>query len=170
MVSRIKIYETLQTLTCFISCICNDPSGPNCLKMAQIKLRTEVWSSGLQEVSKSKMLSLAYMNDTSVLSIKTSVEDSWDRLTKLDSYYSDKLILMLFDRVVVSNKTFVQFERLKQIEWASAWNWLIVNTLYIYRYIPWSGKYILINIERVNKHSVTILGLRVVTPAGLEPG
>ena len=30
--------------------------------------------------------------------------------------------------------------------------------------------YILINIERVNKHSVTILGQRVVTPAGLEPG
>ena len=30
--------------------------------------------------------------------------------------------------------------------------------------------YILINIERVSKHSVTILGQRVVTPAGLEPG
>ena len=29
--------------------------------------------------------------------------------------------------------------------------------------------YILINIERVSKHSVTILGQRVVTPAGLEP-
>ena len=27
-----------------------------------------------------------------------------------------------------------------------------------------------INIERVGKHSVTILGLRVVTPAGTEPG
>ena len=30
--------------------------------------------------------------------------------------------------------------------------------------------YILINIERVSKHSVTILGQRVVTPAALEPG
>ena len=30
--------------------------------------------------------------------------------------------------------------------------------------------YILINIERVSKHSVTILGQRVVTPAGPEPG
>ena len=30
--------------------------------------------------------------------------------------------------------------------------------------------YILINIERVSKHSVTILRQRVVTPAGLEPG
>ena len=30
--------------------------------------------------------------------------------------------------------------------------------------------YILINIERVNKHSVIILGLQVETPAGLEPG
>ena len=38
------------------------------------------------------------------------------------------------------------------------------------RHIPGSGKYILINIERVSKHPVTILGLRVVTPAGLEPG
>ena len=28
----------------------------------------------------------------------------------------------------------------------------------------------LINTERVSKHSVTIFGLRVVTPAGLEPG
>ena len=27
-----------------------------------------------------------------------------------------------------------------------------------------------INIERVSKHSVTILGQRVVRPAGLEPG
>ena len=42
--------------------------------------------------------------------------------------------------------------------------------MYIYKHIPWSGKYILIKIERVSKHSVTILGLRVVTPAGLEPG
>ena len=30
--------------------------------------------------------------------------------------------------------------------------------------------YILINIEQVSKHSVTILGQHVVTPAGLEPG
>ena len=30
--------------------------------------------------------------------------------------------------------------------------------------------YILINIERVSKHSVSILGQRVVTPAGLAPG
>ena len=30
--------------------------------------------------------------------------------------------------------------------------------------------YILINIEPVSKHSVTILGQRVVTSAGLEPG
>ena len=30
--------------------------------------------------------------------------------------------------------------------------------------------YILINTERVSKHSVSILGQRVVTPAGLEPG
>ena len=30
--------------------------------------------------------------------------------------------------------------------------------------------YLLINIERVSKHSVTILGQRVVTLAGLEPG
>ena len=37
-------------------------------------------------------------------------------------------------------------------------------------HIPWNGKYILINIERVSKHSIIILGLRVVTPAGLEPG
>ena len=29
--------------------------------------------------------------------------------------------------------------------------------------------YILINIEQVSKHSVIILGQRVVTPAGLEP-
>ena len=28
----------------------------------------------------------------------------------------------------------------------------------------------LINTERASKHSVTILGLRVITPAGLEPG
>ena len=27
-----------------------------------------------------------------------------------------------------------------------------------------------INIERVGKHSVTILRIRVVTPAGIEPG
>ena len=26
MVNRIKIYETLQWLTCFINCICSDPS------------------------------------------------------------------------------------------------------------------------------------------------
>ena len=30
--------------------------------------------------------------------------------------------------------------------------------------------YILISIERVSKHSVTILEQRAVTPAGLEPG
>ena len=30
--------------------------------------------------------------------------------------------------------------------------------------------YILINMERVSKHSVTIRGQREVTPAGLEPG
>ena len=30
--------------------------------------------------------------------------------------------------------------------------------------------YILINIEQVSKYSVTIVGQRVVTPAGLEPG
>ena len=30
--------------------------------------------------------------------------------------------------------------------------------------------YLLINIERVSKHSVMILGQCVVTPAGLEPG
>ena len=36
--------------------------------------------------------------------------------------------------------------------------------------MKWYMYYILINIERVSKHSVTILGLRVVTPAGLEPG
>ena len=30
--------------------------------------------------------------------------------------------------------------------------------------------YLLINIKRVSKHSVTILGQRVVTLAGLEPG
>ena len=30
--------------------------------------------------------------------------------------------------------------------------------------------YILINMERVSKHSATILGQRVVTSAGLEPG
>ena len=30
--------------------------------------------------------------------------------------------------------------------------------------------YILINIERVSKHSVTILGQLVVKPAGLETG
>ena len=30
--------------------------------------------------------------------------------------------------------------------------------------------YILINIKRVSKHSVIILGQRVVTHAGLEPG
>ena len=29
--------------------------------------------------------------------------------------------------------------------------------------------YILINIERVSKHSITILELHVVTPAGREP-
>ena len=38
------------------------------------------------------------------------------------------------------------------------------------RHIQQSGKYSLINIERVSKHSVTILGLRMVTPAGLKPG
>ena len=31
-------------------------------------------------------------------------------------------------------------------------------------------KYSLINIGRMSKHSVTILGLRVVNSAGLEPG
>ena len=41
------------------------------------------------------------------------------------------------------------------------------NTVYI---IIQDGKYILINIERVSKHSIIILGLRVVTLAGLEPG
>ena len=41
---------------------------------------------------------------------------------------------------------------------------------YISWHIPCSGKYILINIKRVSKHTVTILGLRVLTPAGLEPG
>ena len=35
----------------------------------------------------------------------------------------------------------------------------------VHVYIQWSGKYILINIERVSEHSVTILGLHVVTPA-----
>ena len=54
-------------------------------------------------------------------------------------------------------------ERLHEIDW-------LVNTMHIYRHIPWNGKHILINIERMSKHSVTILGLRVVTPAGLEPG
>ena len=34
-------------------------------------------------------------------------------------------------------------------------------------YVPF---YILINTEQVSKHFVTILGLHVVTPAGLEPG
>ena len=29
--------------------------------------------------------------------------------------------------------------------------------------------YILINIKRVSKHSITNLGQRVVTPAGLDP-
>ena len=30
--------------------------------------------------------------------------------------------------------------------------------------------YILINIEQVSKYSVTILGQRVITPTGLDPG
>ena len=86
------------------------------------------------------------------------------------SYCSDKRIFMLSDRIVVSNKNIYAIWKTKLTEWAAAWNWLTVNTMYIYRHITWSGKYILINIERVSKHSVAILGLRVVTPAGLEPG
>ena len=37
------------------------------------------------------------------------------RLAKLDSYCSDKLIFMLSDRIVVSNKSFMQFERLNRL-------------------------------------------------------
>ena len=65
---------------------------------------------------KSKMLSLArtsiYVNDTSVLSIKKVVGGQLrlKGLAKLDSYCSDKLIFMLSDRIVVSNKTVMQFE------------------------------------------------------------
>ena len=36
-------------------------------------------------------------------------------LDKLDSYCSDKLIFMLSDRIVVSNKTFMQLERLNRL-------------------------------------------------------
>ena len=39
--------------------------------------------------------------------------------------------------------------------------------VHIQAHIPWNDKYILINIVRVSKHSVTIPGMRVVTPAGL---
>ena len=36
-------------------------------------------------------------------------------LDKLDSYCSDKLIFMLSNRIVVSNKTFMQLERLNRL-------------------------------------------------------
>ena len=62
------------------------------------------------------MLSLAwtskYVNNTSVLSIKKSEEEG---PTKLDSYCSDKLIFILSDRIIVSNKTFMQLERLNRL-------------------------------------------------------
>ena len=59
---------------------------------------------------KSKMLSLArtskYVKDTNVLSIKKvrGGQLGLKGLAKLDSYCSDKLIFMLFDRIVMSNK------------------------------------------------------------------
>ena len=56
-----------------------------------------------------------------------------------------------------------------QIDWVSICMKLTEGKYNVW-HIPWHGKYILINIELVSKHSVTILGLRVVTPAGLEPG
>ena len=117
---------------------------------------------------KSKMLSLArslkYVNNTSVLSTKKWEEDSYDWkdspnwiVIVVSNLYSCLLIELLW------NKNIYAFWKTKQTEWVSACNWLTVNAMYI-------SLYILVNIERVSKHSVTILGLRMVTPAGLEPG
>ena len=36
-------------------------------------------------------------------------------LAKLDSYCSEKLIFIFSDRIVVSNKAFMQFERLNRL-------------------------------------------------------
>ena len=68
-----------------------------------------------------RMLSLAqtskYVNGTSVLSIKKFRRGQLGQkgLAKLDSYCSHKLIFMLSDRIVVSNKTFMQFEILNRL-------------------------------------------------------
>ena len=64
---------------------------------------------------KSKMLSLArtskYVNDKCVEHQKVrGGQLGLKGLAKLDSYCSDKLIFMLSDRIVVSNKTFMQFD------------------------------------------------------------
>ena len=73
---------------------------------------------------------------------------------------------MIYDRIVVSNKKKLNrlSERLYEIDWLS------IQCTYTGTYPEMVNLYILLNIERVSKHSVTILGQRVVKPAGLETG
>ena len=72
---------------------------------------------------------------------------------------------MISDRIVVSNKKLNRLsERLYEIDWLS------IQSTYTCTYPEMVNLYILINIERVSKHSVTILGQLVVKPAGLETG
>ena len=72
---------------------------------------------------------------------------------------------MISDRIVVSNKKLNRLsERLYEIDWLS------IQCTYTVTYPEMVNLYILINIERVSKHSVTILGQLVVKPAGLETG
>ena len=58
-----------------------------------------------------------YVNNTSVLSIKKVRvgQLGLKGLTKLYSYCSDKFIFMLSDSIIVSIKTFMQFERLNRL-------------------------------------------------------
>ena len=63
---------------------------------------------------KSKMPSLVrtskYVNDTNIKKVRRG-QLGLKGLAKLDSYCSDKRMRMLSDQIVVSNKTFMQFER-----------------------------------------------------------
>ena len=76
-------------------------------------------------------------------------------MTKLDSYCSDNSYSCFPIELLCQTKTFTQFERLNR---------------YTGTYHEMVNLYILINIERVSKHFITILGLDVVTHARLEPG
>ena len=81
---------------------------------------------------------------------------------------------MISDRIVVSNKKKKQKQKKKTLNRLSERlyeiDWLSIQCTYTGTYPEMVNLYILINIERVSKHSVTILGQRVVKPAGLDTG